>query len=242
MTKVRGLDGDYKDTKGWNPFVGCRFNCVYCKPSFQSLVAWNGRMRGCEECQSYTPHEHAERLERIPKEKTIFVCETGDIYFAGEKYVKKVFEALRQDKRKDRTWLVQSKAPSCFQKYLSFLPENTYLLTTLETNRDEGYDEVSKAPLPSKRYKEFLGLKWEKKIITVEPIMDFDLAPFAKWIKNIKPRVVFIGYNSHQKSAPIPEPTWEKTLGLMCSLRNVGIQVLPKLIPKVAYKDFCMHA
>jgi len=68
--------------------------------------------------------------------------------------------------------------------------------------------------------------------------MDFDLDPFVKWIKNIKPSVVFIGYNSHQKSVPIPEPTWEKTLGLMCSLKNAGIQVLPKLIPKVAYKDY----
>lgn len=57
-----------------------------------------------------------------------------------------------QDKRKGRVWLIQSKTPSCFQKYLSFLPENTYLLTTLETNRDEGYEKISKAPKPSERY------------------------------------------------------------------------------------------
>jgi hypothetical protein len=44
--------------------------------------------------------------------------------------------------------------------------------------------------------------------------------------------------HAHQKSVPIPEPIWEKTLGLMISLGNAGIQVLPKLIPKVAYKDF----
>ena len=67
--------------------------------------------------------------------------------------------------------------------------------------------------------------------------MDLDLDPFVKRITNINPEVVFVGYNSHQKSVPIPEPTWEKTLGLMCSMRNAGIEVLPKLIPKVAYKD-----
>jgi len=44
-------------------------------------------------------------------------------------------------------------------KYIEFLPENTYLLTTLETNRDIGYGEISKAPKPSQRYNDFLGLE-----------------------------------------------------------------------------------
>lgn len=152
--------------------------------------------------------------------------------------MQKVFQAMREDTKRGRIWLVQSKNPSCLKRYLKLLPDNTYLLTTLETNIDKDYDKVSKAPEPSKRYRDFLNLKWDKKIVTVEPVMDFDLDLFAKWIKNISPSVVFIGYNSHQKSVPIPEPTWEKTLSLMCSLRSVGIEVLPKLIPKVAYKDF----
>jgi hypothetical protein len=37
----------YKETKTWNPFVGCYHDCVYCKPSFQKVVAWVGRMKGC---------------------------------------------------------------------------------------------------------------------------------------------------------------------------------------------------
>jgi len=74
----------------------------------------------------------------------------------------------------------------------------------------------------------------QREVYARAPIMDFDLDSFAEWIKNIKPSVVFVGYNSHQKGIPIPEPTWEKTLGLMCSLKNAGIQVFPKLIQKVA--------
>lgn len=27
-----------KTVKTWNPFVGCRFNCVYCKPSLDETV------------------------------------------------------------------------------------------------------------------------------------------------------------------------------------------------------------
>lgn len=100
------------------------------------------------------------------------------------------------------------------------------------------YNEISKAPLPSERYKDFLNLQWDKKIVTIEPIMDFDLDTFVKQIVSIKPKVVFLGYNSHPKSVPLPEPKWNKTLGLMCSLRKHGIEVLPKEIPKNAYKDY----
>jgi len=233
----------YKDTKTWNPFVGCSYHCSYCKPSFQKVVAWVGRMRGCLQCQNYKPHEHPERLTRIPNERIIFVCGDADITFAKKGFMKKVFQAMKKDRKEGRIWFVQSKNPSCLKQYLSLIPENTYLLTTLETNRDKNYNKVSNAPKPSKRYKDFLKLKWKKKIVTVEPIMDFDLDPFSKMIISIRPKGVFIGYNSHPKSVPLPEPTWDKFLALWRLLRRNGIRVLPKetrrdYIPKCAYRDF----
>jgi len=232
----------YKNTKSWNPFVGCNFDCVYCKPSFQNLIAWLGRMHRCEPCQSYSPHEHPERLTRIPREAAVFVCEDGDISFANPRFMKRVFQAMKLDKKADRTWFVQSKNPRCFEKYLKFLPENTYLLTTLETNRDEGYDEVSKAPKPSRRYKDFLELKWNRKLVTIEPIMDFDLDIFTQWVLRIKPKAVFIGYNSHPKSVPLLEPEKRKTWQLIHNLKENGIRVLEKemrdkRVRKMAYRD-----
>ena len=73
--------------------------------------------------------------------------------------------------------------------------------------------------------------------------MDFDLEPFAKMIISIKPKAVFIGYNSHPKATPLSEPTWDKFLALWRLLRRNGIRVLPKetrrnYIPKCAYRDF----
>jgi len=194
-------------------------------------------MKGCEPCQKYAPHEHPERLTRMPNDKTIFVCEDGDVAFARREYMEKIIEVMRQDTRKDRVFILQSKSPSCFKQYLNLLPENTYLDTTLETNRDDGYDKVSKAPRPTQRYKDFLDIEWKRKMVTVEPIMDFDLDTLPEWIISIKPKAVFVGYNQRPKSVPLPEPSWDKTLGLMSILRDVGIQVLPKLIPKYAYKD-----
>ena len=38
-------------------------------------------------------------------------------------------------------------------------PPEVILLTTLETNRDEGYEAISKAPPPSVRYEQFRALK-----------------------------------------------------------------------------------
>ena len=243
MTTIVKKETEYKTTKSWNPFVGCSFRCIYCKPSFQNLVAWLGRMHNCEPCQHYSPHEHPERLTRIYSNRAIFVCEDGDIAFADPKFMEKVFRAMRDDKKERRVWFVQSKDPKCLSKYLEMLPENTYLLTTLETNRDEGYDGISRAPKPSVRYNDFLGLKWEKKMVTVEPILDFDLPIFTKWIENIKPKAVFIGYNSRPKAVTLPEPKKKKTWQLIHHLESVGIRVLKKemkdkRVKKKAYRDF----
>jgi hypothetical protein len=145
---------------------------------------------------------------------------------------------MRKDKREDRIWFLQSKNPSCLKRYLHLIPKNSYLATTLETNRDKGYNKTSKAPTPSRRYEDFLALRWNKKIVTIEPIMDFDLSPFVQWIRNINPRAVFVGYNSHPKSVPLPEPSVDKTLDLICNFKRSGIQVLLKEMRKMAYRDF----
>jgi hypothetical protein len=239
----RNKETVYKDTRSWNPFVGCNFGCTYCKPSFQKLIAWVGRRHHCEACQSYSPHEHPERLGRLPRDRTIFVCGDGDISFADPRFMKKVFQQMRLDCRKDRTWFVQSKNPRCFEKYLRSLPKNTYLAATLETNRDDEYDQISQAPKPSERYEAFLKLKWDKKIVTVEPILDFDPDIFIRQIVSLRPRAVFIGYNSRPERVQLPEPDKRKTWQLIHSLDAKGIKVLKKemrdkRVLKKAYRDF----
>lgn len=230
-----------KDTKSWNPFVGCNFDCEYCKPSFGKLLAWIGRMNGCVDCQTYSPHEHPERLNRLYPDKTIFCCEDGDISFAKPEYMAKVLEVMRND-TKNRNWIMQSKNPACFKQYLSQLPENTYLTTTYETNRDTT-KTISKAPLTKKRHEDFKALNWEKKFVTVEPIMDFDMAEFTDMILSVNPKCVFIGYNSKPDKVKLPEPSKEKTLALISLLESKGVKVLTKNMRDPAmthyqYKDF----
>ncbi|MEX0569103.1 MAG: hypothetical protein Q6363_008110 [Candidatus Njordarchaeota archaeon] len=221
----------YPETKTWNPFVGCRFGCIYCRPSFQQqLKRW--AKNNCELCYNYVPHTHPERLRRIPSADIIFVCGDGDIAFCPTDFLVRVIAAIKQHNiyaKKSKKFYFQSKDPRVFDKIVGLLPPNAYILTTLETNRDTGYEKISKAPKPSDRFKYFLETPYPKKIVTIEPIMDFDLDILVDWIKQIKPEAVYIGYNSRPKKVRLPEPPLEKTKTLIKELEKFTV-VIPKIL------------
>ena len=178
--------GMYPDTQSWNPFVGCKFDCTYCVPSYKwqlKRVGGNPHVRhgklnsdaemgekvGCTFCSSYTPHYHPERLttSKIPNKPIVFVFGNGDISFCDPAYMRKTFDIIKsKSSKKTIEYYFQSKNPRYLKQFIGEYPKNTILLTTLETNRDEGYDKISKAPKPSKRYQDFLELDFPKKALT----------------------------------------------------------------------------
>ena len=239
--KSSNKDGIYEDTATWNPFKGCRFDCVYCIPSFQKQA--KRQKNNCEECHDYFPHMHPERLnpEKIPDEKIIFVCGDSDVSFCRPDDFAGILGVMGKDEKQGRIWFLQSKDPEYFEQFLQYLPENTILLTTLETNRDAYYSNVSHAPPPSHRYQAFKALDYSNKIVAIEPIMPFDLEIFANWIIDIDPLAVFIGYNNHPKAVKLPEPNMEKTLDLIVALKNKGIRVFTKNLRKMAYRDLYLN-
>ena len=219
---VRGsnMSRMYNHARTWNPFVGCLFDCVYCRPSFQRQLM--RQKQRCLLCYYYLPHYHPERLKRIPNSKIVFVCGCGDISWCSPKFVKKIIERIKEHNKRcpDKIYYFQSKDPACFSPFLDEFPENVFLLTTLETNRDKGYMLISHAPMPSVRFERFLNLDYPRKALTIEPIMDFDLPVFLSWIKQIKPKFVYVGYNSRPKQVKIPEPPLSKTLKLIEELEK----------------------
>jgi len=226
---------NYWDVVGYNPFVGCNFNCAYCKPTFKRQVA--RRKNKCLKCGTYEPHYHPERLGKIPSGyETIAVCQSGDISFCEDNFLKEIVSTTLKERYLDPTsfcnFFWQSKNPKTFERIISLLnnAENAYLLTTLETNIDKGYEKWSKAPLPSKRYQDFLSLDWPRKIVTVEPVMSFDMT-LLDWILDIKPKAVYIGMNSRPKDLKgflDLEPEGQEIPDLISGLRQKGIQVLLK--------------
>ena len=99
-------------------------------------------------------------MAKIPGAAIIFVCGNADLSFCKASFTRKIIEAVNQHSQRcpHKTFYFQSKKPAYFEPFLAEFPANVILLTTLETNRDAGYDEVSKAPLPSERYRQFKAL------------------------------------------------------------------------------------
>jgi len=209
----------YKEAKGKtvSPFVGCLHDCVYCDSSFKRQM--KRRKKACSDCYNYIPHSHLERIIKgekwVPPPKTepnefIFLCDFADVTFAPEDVMQTIIDWTLQ--YRDRTFLIQSKNPRCFHQYI--FPFNVILGTTIETNREVFdtpseylfYRAISKAPLPIMRYRDMVNLMHQRKLITNEPILDFDLDVLVSWIKEIKPEVVYIGYDSHPDKNKLPEP------------------------------------
>jgi hypothetical protein len=221
-----------KETKSWNPFVGCKFDCIYCEASYRDVV---GRWSKCPGCKAYTPHYHPERLNsnRLT-ERVIFVESNGDISFCDPVFVDQIVDVMRNDKKGGRIFLLQSKNPACFANILQKLPKNVVLMTTIETNRDSGYSAVSKAPLPSQRFQDFLKLAWPRKAMVMEPILQFDLEIIKQWAMALKPEAIFIGFESKRK-CNLREPTPSEVEDLHRELQNLGFSTYDKA--EFKYRD-----
>ena len=176
---------------------------------------------------TYQPHCHEDRLGKIPSASIIFVAGNGDIPFCPPSFTRKIIEAVAQHNSKKKTFYFQSKRPEYFEQFLPLFPENVILLTTLETNLDAGYEAVSKAPPPSERYRQFKKLKYPRKVVTIEPVMDFDEDVFPQWIVDLKPEYVWLGLNSKPK-VKLPEPTSQKLRKLVKVLVRAGITIREK--------------
>jgi len=100
-------------------------------------------------------------------------------------------------------YLFQSKNPERFHSYCVAFPLRSVFGTTIESNRSE----VGLAPLPYFRYKAMREMPGHK-MVSIEPVMDFDLYTMVKWIQEIAPDFVSVGADS--KGHHLPEPSPDK--------------------------------
>ncbi len=223
-------------------FRGCGFNCCYC--AFRRML----KLSNCQKCRNFEPHSHMEVLERKPpktkKGQFLTVGLSSDISFMDDDEFCKVLDYC--SKWGDRTFLIQSKNPGYFLGLEHLIPSNVIIGTTIETNRlvtsksletntcfysDESHylRPISKAPSSYVRYEAMRSLDCRKSV-TIEPILDFDVDIMEKYIKDIKPEIVWIGYNSHPEKNGLPEPTLYKLDKFVGRLKKSGINVRLKLI------------
>ena len=131
-----------------------------------------------------------------------------------------VYETLEHCKKHtENEYLLQTKNTDRFAMFFQMLNEYFSLCTTLETNRT--YRAImNNSPAIIDRVLNFAKIPAERKFITIEPIMDFDLPEFITMIKHCNPRQVNIGADSSPKRNKLPEPPKEKILELIAELET----------------------
>jgi len=223
----------YDNTKTWNPFKGCQFDCVYCIPSFQRQSKRWGK-NNCWACYHFVPHFHPERLDRIPSADIIFVAGSGDISFCPTEQVMLIINAIKEHNKRcpGKIYYFQSKIPATFERFKNELPDNCYLLTTLETDMiyftdGSKYMDYTAAGNPLIRMFDFQSINYPRKIVTIEPVMEFS-KEFARKIIAINPEYVWIGFNTQSGQIRLPEPSLDDVESLIEQLKDAGIEVKGK--------------
>ena len=192
-------------TATWNPIRGtCSHNCSYCymkKPIFNLK---NIRI------------EQKEFKTNLKSDGFIFIGSSCDI-FAEDIPLEWIIGTFDYCKKFDNRYLFQTKNPERLYKLRHYLPPNSVVGTTIETNRT--YPEMGNTPLPQNRAKYMALLSsTHPTMITIEPICDNDVDYLVNLISHCEPEWVNIGADSQGHN--LTEPSEEKIIELIGRLEK----------------------
>lgn len=192
-------------TDTWNPIKGeCEHGCSYCY------------MKKNKQKPLYLDEQDLETDLDI--RKFIFVGSSTDMFAPSvpREWIKKVLEKCRQYANK---YLFQTKNPARLLTFINNFPLATTFCTTIESNRFY-FEYMGKTPDPKHRARvmEEINSRGIKTMVTVEPIMDFDLGTFVKMLKAMHPQQINIGADSTR--CGLPHPPKVKTLALITELEK----------------------
>lgn len=207
----KGADRGYTINfiKGW-----CPFQCVYCyyqsNPRYKKKI---GELRIDEK----------EFQTNLGKDNFIFVGSSTDM-FADEVPSNWILKVLSYCSKFDNKYLFQTKNPERFQSFIGMFPDNSILGVTLESDRY--YKNISNAPIykapPSCKKRASAMRKLEvynlDRMVSIEPVLNFNLMTFVEMIKGIKPLFVSVGADSQGHN--LPEPSLKKLNELIDELNN----------------------
>lgn len=213
------VDGELRPMRTWNCFVGCLYDCTYCNARKAALTRLKHSLRYRD---GFKPHLVKEELsKKFNPGDFVFICYQGDISFASRPII--IDLCCRIAAQSKVNFLFCTKSPLHYWYWHMVWPENLYLGATIETNRDLG---LSRAPAPSHRYEAMQALDHPKKLISIEPICDFDLDEMLTWMEEIKPEIVEVGADNYHNN--LPEPKWYKVQSLLNGLRDICPTVVEK--------------
>lgn len=206
-------------THTWNPIKGkCIHDCNYCY-----MKVW-GNLKPIRLVEK-------ELKDDLGKNNFIFVGSSTDMFAedVSENWIRDVLVAIRLADKSNK-YFFQTKNPYYFFKYEQWFPKKAMFCTTLESNRNyDIYGGVVNSIETRTYIMEDLSTEHGKDVaITIEPILDFDLAKFVSMIEDIKPKWVSIGADS--KGHKLPEPSKEKVEALIKALKKfTKVKIKPNL-------------
>lgn len=187
----------------WNPIRGkCPHDCLYC---YMKKYPQPG-LHLDEKCLK----------DYLGEGNIIFVGSSTDMWAVEcpDGWIDPVLEICRSFRQ--NTYLFQSKNPARFIEWAREFPAHIILGTTIETNRDTG---ISKAPDASARADAMAEIIGVRKMISIEPVMDFDLQEMIDYIGQVQPEFVSIGADS--KNCNLPEPSGQKVKELISEAKKL---------------------
>jgi len=217
LNKVKTGGNMYQNwiTNTWNPLAGvCKHACKYCSSNkfyYPVLIEkYSGKVRLAEK----------ELLTNLGKDNFIFVCAQHDL-FAEDIPLDYIIDILNHCKKyPDNKYLFQSKNPERMVNMVNFLPENSVVCTTVETNH--WYPEfMGNTPKTHQRVYAMSKFHHIDRYVTIEPIMEFNIDRLVVFMEIIRPSAVFIGADSGNNK--LPEPSKEKILKLIECLETFTI-------------------
>jgi len=174
----------------------------------------------------------------VPEGYVVFVESCGDL-FANEipkDWIRRVLDYLRNFP--DTTFLLQTKNPKRFADFdWNLYPANCILATTIETNRDY---HLTKAPNPFHRYHAFHDVIVETCnlfhfLVSIEPVMDFDLEVMKDWMLSLSPDFTSIGADSGHNN--LVEPKSRKLERLIDYCRKFSEVRIKKNLSRIIDKN-----
>ena len=216
-------------THTWNPLAGqCPHKCTYCSTNklanrYEAIKnKYTGPIR-VDEKQMKT---------NLGKENFIFVCAQNDLFAEGiSNGIVSII--LNHCCKYDSKYLFQTKNPSRILAFVSELPSNSVVCTTIESNRSFASKHHMLGASPWDRADAMNEITYEKikTYVTVEPIMDFDLDDMVHYIETCLPEQVNIGADSGHNN--LPEPSKEKILQLIERLEKFTKVVKKKNLDRI---------
>jgi len=199
-------------THTWNTVKGkCPHDCSYC---------YMKRFK-----QNDTRFDEKEFETDLGEGNFIFVGSSCDMW-AEDVPKEWILDTLDYCHQFENKYLFQSKNPDRMLDFIEglWIPPDSVLGTTIETNRS--YPQMGSAPRPQERADALVELKSKinfPTMVTVEPVMDFDVDYLHHLIHICNPEWVNIGADS--KGHGLPEPSADKIRELTDALKEDNIEV-----------------